>query len=178
MKSENRRSAYPLVFHILPFVSPIGLVIWTQAPQWPAMLLHILGITAAIILLVSYIYQLWYLYSTLHKRLLGQLLLVCAAFLLPFAGAALGDAAGRAAFGGDAQGAQLFNLGLAGGLTIGVFILNLYAIGNVITIATGGQKSSLRILGIVGQVILWIAVGIASYVMYALLYTLRDPSTE
>ena len=177
---------FPAKYHLFVLAPYISSLLWYLLAQASpgegdesSWLGGLVTLVAAGLMIYGYIHQIQHIRRSMpQKQLKQQYALAIGAFAVPILAAILGDISGVIEFGGSANtDSALWVLAAAGGI-YGSWILGFIAIGNIITIANHGLNNALRIIGIILQVLAWVATLGLAFFFYIFAYAARDPNSE
>ena len=182
---QSTKNISPLLYKPMLIVSLLSLLVTLLARAAPSTsngglaLPTIVSIAAGFLVLVVAVYSLarqWRLFAKSRQLLfwLEIILAVGSLLLVPLA-AVFGDMAGGSRYSTPSQ-LSLESIGYMALASLGSITV-LVAFGNALYISTGFHKA-VKVLGYIAITLCWLALAAASYFAYAVIYSLRDPSTE
>jgi len=175
----NADGRFPGMLHFVPFL-PILVAALAYAARDAANDNPIWLLTAIVYVAVisTYVSQVRYLKHQMGHNVKSQLVLLAAGTLVPFLAILLGDARGVVEFGMSADPGTRLSEMVYPGLLIGLSVLQIFAVGNVITIAAPRLARALTTFAKIVHGILWIVIVLLSLLFHSTAYSLRDPNTE
>ncbi len=178
-------SQYPSKMHWYAASPTIVAIFGTFLNGQPTETFSVLGLAyvvlqflSVIALLIAYFYQRSFLAPKYAERLKYQKVFILSAFILPSVAAILGDLHGQVTFGSNATSSSFVISAILTTITIGIFAIEICALGNLLFILTKGTSTIISVLGVIVRIIAWLLILFVTYMAYGLAYSARDPNSE